>query len=248
MYPSEAVRITPILVDFSTAAATSLIGKTLYNGQGNFSVLCGIRASTVTSTGQSGTVAMNYEFSVMEATAATAGGSVITGATITLGAATALTVRGAVRLLVKVASDLATTASLTLNGISYHGTAAGATASNGAKVLAKYINGNLGNSKLPHYMAIADYSSANLLLITPDDDLGTGITAVATSGGPQIFLSDLQGVIDVQQSKLSTNTPKYIGVSCTSLTGSDTSVRYAQMLSWPTGKPAYQGVTVSCTT
>jgi len=251
-YPSEKIRITPLMTDFSTAAATSLLGKTKYNGQGDFSILFGVRGSTVTSTGQSATVAMNWDFSVIEATAATAGGSVIAGATMTLGAATAMTLRGAVNLVCKVASDLATTVSLTLNGLSYHIGAAGATALNGAQALAAAINGQATGAtavgKLPHYTAIANYATADLMLITADDDQGTGITAVATSGGVQLFVNDLQGVIDIQGSKLSTESPKYIGVGCTQLTAGDTSVRYAAMLSYPTGKPGMPGVKVSCTT
>lgn len=249
-YPSEKIRVTPLLVDFSTAAATALIGKTRYNGQGNFSVLCGVLGGTI-STGQTATAANKYDFSIVESTAATAAGSVITGATMTLGAATALTLRGAVNLVCKVASNLATTVSLTLNGISYHVSTAGATADSGAVAIARMINGQATGAtaqpKLPHYTAVADFASAALVLITADDDMGTGITAVATSGGIQIFQNHLQGVIDIQESKLSTNSPKYIGVACTTHAG-DTCVRYAQMISYPTGRPGMPGSKVSCTT
>ena len=251
-YPSEKIRVTPLMVGFSTAAATSISEKTRYNGQGDFSVLFGVRGSTVASTGQSATVAMNWDFSVLEATAATAAGSVITGATITLGSATALTLRGAVNLVCKVASNLATTVNLTLNGITYHISTAGATAKNGAVALAEAINGGCTGAtaqpKLQHYTAVGDYATADLMLITADDDQGTGITAVATSGGVQIFINDLQGVIDIKGAKLSTNTPKYIGVGCTQLTGGDTSIRYAQLISYPTGRPGMPGSKVSCTT
>lgn len=247
MYPIDKVRVTPLYADFSTAAGTSLIGKTKYMG-GDFAVVCGIRGSTVSATGQSATVACNYDFSVMESTAATAAGSVITGATMTLGAATAMVLRGAVSMFAQVATDLATTAGLTLNGISYKSTSAGATALNGAKTLAKYINGERGGNKLPHYTAIADCSSAGLLYITGDDDLGTGITCESTSGGPQIFIGDLQGCITVNAGKLSTNTPKYIGVGCTSLTGADTAIRYALLVKYPSGGPGTPGVRVNCTT
>lgn len=251
MYPADKIRITPLMVDFSTAAATALKGKTRFNGQQDFSVLCGVLGSTVASTGQTGTAAVKYDFSITESTAATVAGSVITGATMTLGAATALTVRGAPYLICKVASNLATTVSLTLNGISYHISTAGATAKNGAVALAEAINGGCTGAtaqpKLPHYTAIGNFSTADLMLVTADDDQGTGITAVATSGGVQIFQNDLQGVINIQAAQLSSNTPKYIGVACTTQAGT-TCVRYAQMISFPTGKPGLPGQRVDVTT
>jgi len=254
-YPSEKIRIVPLLGQSGTKAAagsTSLCGKTRYNGQGDFSVRCFVHGGTAGATEITATAAANWDFSVIEATAATAAGSVITGATMTLGAVTALTLRGAVQLVCKVASNQTTAVNLTLNGLTYHISTAGATAKNGAVALAEAINGGCTGAtrieKLPHYTAIHTYSSANLMLVTADDDQGTGITAVATSGGPQIFVTDLQGVIDVKGAKLSTNTPKYIGVACTALTGLDTSIVVADLISWPTAGPATPGVKVSCTT
>lgn len=249
-YPSEKVRITPLMVNFSTAAATALIGKTRLRGHGDVSVICGVLAGTI-STARTATAACKYDFTVVESTAATAAGSAISGATMTLGAATALTLRGAVNMVCKVASNLATTVNLTINGLTYHISTAGATAKNGAVALAEAINGECTGAtavqKLPHYMAVADFATADLMLITADDDMGTGITAVATSGGVQIFQNDLQGVIDIQASKFSTNSPKYIGVACTTQAGA-TCVRYAQLLSRPSAGPAMPGKKVSCTT
>lgn len=248
MYPSEKVRITPLVAFFSTAASTSLMAKTRYQGQGDFSVLCAIRSGTL-ATGQSATAAMNYDFSVMESSAATAGGTVITGATLTLGAATAFVMRGGVNCILKVTTDCATTAGITLNGVRYIGTAVGATANAGAIQIARAINGHGTSEKLPHYTALPTFTAKDHVLITADDDMGTGITAVCTAGsGIQVFMSHLQGVIDIQGSKLSTVSPKYIGVLCTPLTADTTSVCYAEMISHPTGKPGMPGVKVSCTT
>jgi hypothetical protein len=257
-YPSEKVRISPLLGAFATVGGTSLVGKTIYNGQGDFSVRCRISGglSSLGATQITATAAANWDFSVLESTAATAAGSVIAGATMTLGAAAALTLRGAVNLVCKVASNLATTINLTLNGYTYHISTAGATAKNGAVALTEAINGQCTGAtairKLPHYLAYCNstigYSSANLMLVTADDDLGTGITAVTVTGGVKIFVTDLQGVIDVQQSKLSTQTPKYIGVGCTALTGLSTSIITADLISFPTGGPSFPGVKVSCTT
>lgn len=250
-YPSEKIRITPLLGVCATVGGTSLRGKTIHNG-GDFSVRCFVSGGTAGATEVTATAAANWDFSVIEATAATAAGSVIAGATMTLGAATALTLRGAAALVCKVASNLATTVNLTLNGLTYHISTAGATAKHGASALAEAINGKCTGAtavqKLPHYTAIKDFSTANLMLITPDDDQGTGITAVSVTGGVQIFVNHLQGVIDVKGAKLSTNTPKYIGVACTALTGIDTSIIVADLITFPTAKPAFPGVKVSCTT
>ena len=248
MYPSERVRITPLLAKFATAASTSLMAKTLYNGQGDFSVKCSILSSTV-ATGQTATAAMNYDFSVMESTAATAAASVITGATMTLGAATAFTMRGGVNCILKVGTALATTAHVVINGIAYTGTAVGATAMNGGEKLARAINGQGTSNKLPHYSALSNFTAKDHVMITADDDMGTGLTVSCTAGsGVQVFMSHLQGVIDIQGSKLSTNSPKYIGVLCTPLTADATSIITAEMISYPTGKPGMPGVKVSCTT
>jgi len=248
-YPSEKIRITPLQVLFSTAAATSLNEKTRYNGQGDFSVLVGVRSAASLATGFTATAAMNWDFSVIEATAATANGSVITGATITLGAATAFVARGGVNSLLKITTDCATTAGITINGITYHGTAVGATASNGGNQVARAINGYGTSVKLPHYTALSNYTAKDLVLITADDDMGTGLTVEATAAsGIQNFMVSLQGCIDIQGSKLSTNNPKYIGVVSSALTGETTSVRYAQLISYPSAIPAMPGVKVSCTT
>jgi hypothetical protein len=247
-YPSESVRITPLFVDFSTAAATALEAKTRITRQGDFSVLCGIRCSTL-ATGITSTAAMNYDWSVIEATAASVAGTVITGATMTLGASTAFQLKSAVNCILKVATNLSTVDGVTINGISYTIPSAGATAANGGAKLASAINGNASCNKLPHYTAIANYMAKDQVLVTADDDLGTGLTVTSTAGsGVAPRMSHLQGIIDIQVSKLSTNTPKYIGVGCTSLTGDSTSIRYAQMISFPSGRPAFPGVKVSCTT
>jgi len=250
-YPSEKVRIVPLLGKSATTGCTSLFEKNRHNG-GDFSIVFGVRGGTAGATAVTATAAANWDISVIEATAASAAGSVITGATMTLGAATALTLRGAVNLVCKVATNLATTVNLTLNGLTYHISTAGASAKSGAVALAEAINGGCTGAtavqKLPHYTAIANFSSDALMLVTGDDDLGTGITAVTTSGGVQIFVNQLQGVINVKGAKLSTNTPKYIGVACTVLTGLATSVMHCNMLTFPSGGPATPGVKVDCTT
>lgn len=250
-YPSEKIRITPLAVSLATAGATALNAKTLYNGQGNFSVLCGVRAAATTATGWTATAAMNWDFTVTESSAATVNATAITGAALSLGATAAFTMKGGVNCILKVTTDCATTAGVTINGIRYIGTAVGEgdVASSGSMKISRAINGHGTSAKLPHYTALANYTAKDLVLITADDDMGTGLTVTCTAGsGIQVFMNHLQGVIDVQGSKLSTVTPKYIGVNIVELTGANTSVAYAQMISYPTGKPGMPGVKVSCTT
>ena len=253
MYPSEKVRIVPLLSIISSKATGDDNAKVRYRGQGDFSVLVGVRCGTVMtgSTDVTATAAANYDFSVIEATAATVTGSVISGAAITLGASAAFTMKGGVNCMLQVTTNCGTADGVTLNGITYHGTAVGSgtSASAGSVKIARAINGYGTSNKLPHYTAHSLYTAKDLCLIAADDDLGTGITASCTANsGIQIFMSHLQGVIDVQGSKLSTHSPKYIGVGCTALTGLATGAKYAIMISHPTGRPGTPGVKVSCTT
>lgn len=236
-FPIDNVRITPLLFDSATIA-TSLTGKTKYITQGDFDVFCCVHCGTL-ATGLTATVAGGYAFTVTEATASTSNGSNIAGATLNLGNATAFEVNGAPRLILKVATDCATTMGVTINGISYHATAVGATAMNGGMKLSRAINGKGTSVKLPHYRAFPEITtgwngSKDLVLIEPDDDYGTGLTAQCTAGsGVVIYQTELQGVIHIRGAKLSTVTPKFIGVTCTPLTGLATGAIGAFMVSHP---------------
>ena len=246
---SEGLVIRPLLMEFSTAAATSLFGKTQVDGMGDFSVLCQVRCASV-STGHTASAAMNWDFVVTEATAATANGSAITGATLTLGAATVCEVKGAVNAILKVTSNISSAVQVTINGIVYRTTAAGATASNGAKKLASAINGNATSPGLLHYKAVAEVNNTGIVHITPSDDMGTGLTYVTTAAAATMvpYMTHLQGCIDIAQSKLSTNYPKFIGVNCTPLTGSATSIMAANLISWPSAAPSMPGKHVNLST
>jgi hypothetical protein len=234
--PCEAVRITPIFHDFTTGVnASSLDAKTRYVGQGDFDVLVNVRVAATLSTGQTATAAMWWSFGITESTAATVVGSAITRATVTLGAATAHTMRGGVNAIIKATTDAATSCGLTINGIRYIGTAVGATAMNAGKKLARAINGFGTSVKLPHYMAYGDWGDKDQVLITADDDMATGLTIESTAGsGFMPHMTELQGIIHVPAGLLSTNVPKFIGVSATCLTGETTSIKSAYMISYPT--------------
>lgn len=251
----EGIRMEPLLLSFGTAANTA-INKINVSGNADFSVVVGCHAAASAITNAtladlfSATAVAAVEFSITEATAASANGSVITGATLTLGAATAGVLRGAVCGIITVASDIATTVSVSVNGISYQTTALGATAASGAGLLARAING-LGTSvPLPHYRAITAFLGAtDAVSLEPTDDMGTGLTIISSAAGSgyRPFPRFLQGVIDVAGHRLSTNTPKYIGVNV-STHAMTTAVEYAFLVRRPKSKPAFVGSLMDVTT
>jgi hypothetical protein len=252
----EGIRIEPLMLNYGTAAATSN-NKINVARNANFSVLVGhymgascVNYSTIADL-RSATVANTVEFSLTEATAASANGSVITGATLTLGAATAFQCRSLPMALINVSSALSTDEVLTINGINYNTTAVGATGTIGGPIrLAAMINGSGSAQKLPHYTAIPFYmASTDGVGIVPDDDLGTGLTISATAASTfNIYMRHLQGAIEVAGHRLSTNTPKYIGVNVGVANDLTTGVSYAFLMRKPTGSPAFVGSIMDVTT
>jgi hypothetical protein len=251
--PISQFRIDSLYGGFTTAASTSRDKVRLDGTLGNsFSVLCMVQCSTDgQGTGISATaVGGNVHFSVTEASAASANSSVIAGATMQLGAATANDPKGVIKGLLTVTSNLATNITVTVNGVDYHTTAAGATALTGAAQIANLINGVGGsNKKVPHYHAVSGYTSKLTVLIEPEDDLGTGITVTSTAAAATAAWSmlNLQGVINISLDKLSTVTPKYIGLSVSSYTGA-TSLVTAYLIRNPSGNPCFAGRVIDLTT
>ena len=221
-YSNDFINSIPLMVNQATAVATSM--KVLHRG-GDFSIRAAVHfASTVgeaVSTGAdlSATDAGNgVEFTVVEATAATAAGSAITGATLTLGCATVCQVRGGVISGIEVTSNLTTAVSITINGRSFHTstTGPGRDGENVATELAAVINGSGTWDPLPHYTAVANGLATGLVTLEPNDEYATGLSIITTAAASTYrpMLGLCQGVINIQGSKLSTNTPKYIGVIC----------------------------------
>lgn len=259
MYPLDNIRIDPLHMGQATAVATSQKIRIDKGGGGDFSVL--IQAGFVATGGLdaastiadlSATDAGNaVAFSVVEATAASAAGSAITGATLSLGPATVAVVRGCALGMLQVTSDLTTADTLTINGIGYHTatTGPGRDGENVATELAAVLNGETTRSpKMLHYEAIANDMGTGLISLRPDDDLGTGLTIVTTAAAATIvaYPGYAQGKINVQVSKLSTNTPKYIGVVCGESSG--VVVKTVSLVRYPSGKDAFPGAVVNCTT
>jgi hypothetical protein len=246
---SEMVRIEPLLSGFTTAAATSVQKINISPNAYKISVLCHVNCGT-NSTGASATAANYVQFSVIEATAASANGSAITGATMTLGAATAYQARGVYSALLRVSSVLTTAMAVTINGISYQATAAGAGGEGeaAAAMLASAINGKATSRALPHYVAVNSYGATGNILIEPSDDKAGGLTIETTGGtGLNFSMISLQGMIDISADKFSTNTPKYIGVLISTAAGT-TNVVNAFLVRQPTGSPSFPGRVISLTT
>jgi len=259
MYPLDKIRIDPLQLNSATAAATS--EKIRVDGGKDFSILC--QAGFFSTVGLaecssgadwSATDAGNaIAFSVVEATAASAAGSAITGATLSLGPATVCIVRGGAISVLQISTLMTTAVSVTINGRSYHlaTSATGRDAENAATELAAIINGTATyvatSEGVPHYEAIANDLTTGLISFRPKDDLGTGLTieSTAAAGTAVPFPGLCQGVINVQLSKLSTNSPKYIGVVC----GESSAVvhRAVSMVRYPAGGGT-PGAIVNCTT
>ena len=123
MKPYEALRIEPISCFKGTAAGGGAEGSTIGGGAvnvsggiGDFSILCGAKAIYATggTWGALGSAVNNVLFAVYEATAATHAGSAITGATLSLGSATAGTFRGLYDAIIQISSGVATTVNITI--------------------------------------------------------------------------------------------------------------------------------------
>jgi hypothetical protein len=249
---SELVRITPIMGQYGTGAS-SAVDPQRYMG-GDFSVVVGARFGSTVTLGVTATAANYVQFSVLESTAASAAGSAISGATVTLGAATAAQARGLITGALSVSSNLTTAVTVNINGIDYWVRTAGA-GSSGESVAAELssnINGKssaAGMPKLPHYRAVANYSATGVVRIEADDDLGTGLTIITTAAASTIapWMQTVQGVIDIAASKLSTETPKYISLAVTTFNGT-TAVFWGQVVRQPSGSPAMPGRVVQITT
>lgn len=247
--PLESIRIDPIFANFSTAAATS-DGKVLLNSGQDFSVMVYSRFAATLSSGVTASAANYVQYTVTEGTAATANASAISGATLTLGAATAGEARGIHTAMLLVSSNLTTATKITINGIDYQTTQTGVgTSGEGvAEKLASAINGNATSDKLPHYRAVANYNASGQILIEPDDDMGTGLTLITTAAASTIvpYMIKAFGCIDVAAHKLSTASPKYIGIQVSTYNGV-TAVNSAFLVRRPSASPCFPGRVVSVT-
>jgi hypothetical protein len=256
-YISDHLSIVPLCIFQDTAAVNSEKVRVDRGGGGDFSVLCQAAFYTTAAISLAGTTAADQSaskaanvvgFTVYEATAASHAGSAITGATLSLGPATANVVRGGVISVVHITSGLTTAETLTINGRDYHSdtTGPGRDGTAVATEVAAILNGRGTNEPILHYEAIANDLSSGLISIRPADDLATGVTLSNTAAAFYRVLPGLcQGVINIQMSKLSSNTPKYIGVAITETTGVVS--KAVSLCRFPTGGGAFPGAVVNLT-
>jgi hypothetical protein len=240
---SEAYTITPIIGARTTAAANSPMVR--IDGAEDVSVFIHARFGCSNATGISATAAAWTKFSIREGTAASNAGSVITGATMTLGALTATHCAGLSKALFRVSSNLTTASILTINGITYQTTLTGV-GSSGESVamqLASAINGNASSRGLPHYRAVANYTDTGLVLVEPIDAQATGLDVVTTAAGSTFvgLLTNAAGCIELKAKSLSTNTPKYIGISYSTHGAGATAVYSVSLVRKQTYSPTFGG-------
>lgn len=259
-YLSDYANIIPLTIVQDTVAGTSI--KVKINGGNDFSILCGAQFAATGAIGLPGSTTADFSaskaanvvsFVVVEATASTAAGSAISGATLSLGPATANSIRGGVIGLFEITSDLTTAVSITINGKDYH-TATTGPGRDGTAVateVAVFLNGGATGAtkidKIPHYEALPNAQSSGVITLSPDDDMATGLTISASAAGVYRPLGGIcQGCINVQLSKLSTNTPKYIGVTISETTG--VVAKSVHLVRFPSANGAFPGAVVNCTT
>lgn len=256
MYPLDKIRIDPLTLNQCTVAGTS--AKIRHMG-GDFTILCqagfcatvhGLSAASTIADLSCTDAGNAISFAVVEATAASAAGSAISGATLDLGPSTVAVSRGMVMGMIQVTSNLTTADNLTVNGIAYRTatTGPGRDGSAVATEVAAVLNGETTRSqKILHYTAVANDLATGLITIRPDDDLGTGLTIEATAGDATyvIFPAFSQGKINVKAARLSTNSPKFIGVTCGESSGVVT--RAVSMVRFPSGADAFPGAVVTTT-
>ena len=239
----EQYRVEPLLCLSNTAAA-SQVRKIKWNGEDRMSFLCGFGGAAVAGGVISATATSICQFTITESTASTAAGSAISGATKSLGCATAYKVKSADALAITMTSAVTTSAKLHINGYEYYCTVSGVGSSgeNVAGQIASAINGAGTFKKLPHYSAYPNFGDTGVVLIAPDDGEGTGLsisTAGATDFKPRI--TRYYGAIELYAKSLSTNRPKWIGASVSTYAGASC-IRSVECFFEPNHKPAFGGV------
>ncbi len=240
----EGLRIEPLMSVSNTVVTTS-VRKILWTDDVSMGFHCRIGGAAASGTAMSCTAANVVQFSITEATASTHAGSVITGATMSLGIATAYKPRHADALAITMTSAVTTSVKLHINGLEYYCTVSGVGSSgeNVAGQIASAINGAGTFTKLPHYSAVPNFSDTGIVLIYPDDSLGTGLT-LATAGATDFKPRALSfsGMIEIQAGALSTNSPKWIGVSISSNAGASCS-KACDCIRIPANRPGFSGLT-----
>ena len=182
-----------MIANSNTAAATSPKKIRWSPDDYRMGFVCKLQGAPVTGTALSATVAQLCQFSLTEATASTHAGSVITGATMTLGCATAYKPRSTDAMVLVITS------------------------------------------------AIGNWTDTGIVLIYPDDGQGTGLSCTAANATDfKTRPLSYTGCIELKAESLSTNYPKWIGVTLSTMTNASAE-RIVDCVRIPSYKPGWSG-------
>lgn len=239
---NEEYQVVSLLDLYNTAAATSRHKVKVAGGE-KIALLCEMGGnSAVGATFISAAATGVCNFQLLEATAASAAGSAVSGATLSLGVSTANVVgsgAGVAVGVIQVTSDLTTAHVFTVCGSTFHTTLAGP-GRNGedvAATVAYYINNHATLSRFVE--AVANNGGTGIVELWPKPAC-TGITMETGDASAVMGYRKCQGVINIDVSKLSTTSPKYVGVSLSTHAGA-TAIRSVKLIRKGINAPAFTG-------
>ncbi len=242
---NEAYQVISLLDCFTTAAATSRHKVKVAGGE-KIALLCEMGGNTAVGTTFISAAATGVcQFQLLEATAASAAGSAISGATLSLGCATANVVgsgAGCAVGVLQVTSSLTTAHVFTICGSTFHTTVAGPgrDGEDVAATVAYYINNHATLSRLVE--AVNGNAGTGIIEIWAKPAC-TALTMETGDASGVMGYRKCQGVLNVDVSKLSTNSPKYIGVAVSTHAGA-TAIRSAKIIKRGTHSPGFTGKVV----
>lgn len=237
---SESISVTNLTKTFSTAASTASNKVEVKAGE-KVAFLCQYGGATAPGAWVSATVVNMAHFSVLESTGCTDNGSAVSGATLALGASTANQLYGVNIGVIQVTSALTTAAAVTVCGESIHTTAVGADGETVAAQLSGIINAHSVLSRKVNAFANAG-GATGIVTLTPKMGC-TGISLLTADASYVVGHKNCIGCIELDVTGLSTNYPKYVGVSLSTVGGA-TAIRSVDLVKFPAYKPSFAGKSV----
>jgi len=239
---SESLGITNLISVFTTAAASALHKVKVEAGE-KCALLCQYGGSTgSTDSFVSAAVVNSATFTLLESTGASLAGSAVSGATLSLGAATARKVRNCNIGIIQVTTDLTTATGLDICGVNIHTSVTGP-GRDGEQVsaeLASIINANTTlNRKVEAY---ANLQTTGIVTLLPKSGC-TGISLISCGASYVVGFRKAIGMIEFEANQLSTNSPKYVGVALTTVNG-NAAARSVDLIKFPSYAPSFAGKVV----
>lgn len=242
----EEYQVISLLDCFSTKAATSRHKVKVAGGE-KIALLCELGGSSaIGATFVSGAATGICNFQVLEATAASAAGSAVSGATLSLGVSTANVIgsgAGVAIGIIQVTSDLTTGHVFTVCGSTFH-TATTGPGRNGEDVATEVAAVINAHSTLSRFVeAVPNLSGTGIIELWPKPAC-TGISMETGDASAVMGYRKCQGIINLDVSKLSTTSPKYIGVSLSTYNCA-TAIRSVKLIKKGINAPAFTGKVVN---